>query len=157
MPGLESSPLTTDRLTNESRKFCSTPVGGKVAVRICADASDPIPVSITAAAAGLAVQKDSSTIGTPGIQQTLISYTVPVSKTHEFKRLIVSCQRAGKFEVEVNGSNIGNIRLGAGLYDFAFEWAGRTALAGDLVEVLYTQRSGIGASDVDAHLMLTEM
>ena len=90
MPGLESAPLTSDRLTNETRKFCSTPVGGKVAVRICADASDPIPVSLVANTPGLAVQKDDSRVSTPGAQQTLISFTVPIGKTHELKRLNIS-------------------------------------------------------------------
>lgn len=107
--------------------------------------------------AGVSVYYDATATGTPGIEQTLITFSVPAGKTHELKRLQVSSFRAGKFVVEAGGSIIGTIRSGAAEFNPVFEWdPGRSISAGTLVEVKYTQRADSGASDVEAFLMLIE-
>lgn len=150
--------LPNNLCDREMDKFVAAPNGGQTAVRIFNSPSDPITVSLTSSTAGMNVFKDSSgTLSTPGIQQTLITYSVPVGKTHELKTLNLSTFQPGTIVIEAGGSIIGKMRSAASAINPTFKWEpGRSFSAGTLIEVKYTQRSGTAASDVDAYLMLIE-
>ena len=159
MPGLESAPLTRDRLTNETRKFCETPVLKRVSVRVCADAADPVPVTIIAGAGPIGSPHfaDADTVTTPGGTKVLISESVPAATTRCLTKVIVSCRKAGIVNVTADGSLIGTSRTGAGKPDALIEWNPTRAITtGVTIEVTFTQTNGT-TTDIQGHLMATDM
>ena len=139
----------------EQDKFCEDSAG-KTAVRVCAD-TDPLPVTFSGATGGTKIHVDGSGTGIAGSAVTLISFSVPVSTTRRLTKVIVSCRRSGLVEIEAGGARIGTKRISAAEMDAVFEWnPTRDIAAGTIVEVKYTQFQGTG-SDVDAHLMATDV
>lgn len=157
MPGLESAPLTTDRLSNESRKFCATPNLGRVAVRVCADAVDPLPVEIVDGVVGGSPHfADADDTTTAGGTKTLISEAVPAATTRCLTRVIVSCRKAGIAKVTADGALIGTSRTAPGKPDAVIEWTPIRAIAtGVTIAVTFTQTTGT-TTDIQAHLMATD-
>ena len=95
----------------------------------------------------------ASTVGTPGVEQTLISHTVAVGKTRTLSKLLVTSRGPGKTRLLVGGTEIASGRVSAGNLNFDHQlspW--RNVAAGVLIEVKYLQLTGTPASDVEAYL-----
>lgn len=99
---------------------------------------------------------DQRTVATPGTPEDLISVTVPASTTRKISKVIVSCNKSGKFEVKINAIVIGSGRTGPGNTNVEFNWLPtRSAVATDVIKVTFNQLRG-PATDVEAYLMATD-
>lgn len=138
----------------EFQKFKETPAG-KTAVRVCVDSDTPVPV-VLSAGGGAAFFADAQTLTTPGVEQTLITTTVPVGKIRHLSKVIVSCSTRGAFVIEAGGSVIGSGRTGAAEKNTFFEWVPRREVAaGVTIDIKHTAASGV-ASDIEAYLMAAD-
>jgi len=122
------------------------------------DAGSPIPVVVTTGSAGVPWFEDFEGAHPAGVgPHTILSMTVPVSKTRSLTRLQVSCRQESVWTVTQNGTVVGTLRTGAAQPSDSFEWNPvRAAAAGDIIDVVLTKRSGTADTDVAAHLMGVE-
>lgn len=144
------SPALVDREQGKFRDAGGT--NTKVAVQI--EGSD---VAFGGGYKGVLALKHASSSTTPGVQQTLITYTVPASLSHDIHRVAVSCRQDGKVLIESNGSVVGIVRTSPAKSDAVFIWTPPvTAATGQIVSVKFTARSGSPVTDVDSFLMADE-
>lgn len=95
---------------------------------------------------------------TPGVQQTLLNFTVPASEIRVLHLLQISCRFEGDFRVELDGALIGSGRTSPAEPNAVFTWAGgRTADENLDVEVKFTSRTGAPNTEkVEAYLQTTD-
>lgn len=99
---------------------------------------------------------EAITITTPGIEQTLISYTVPALKTFNLLNVVVVCRQEATFKIIGDGSQIGSGRTGAANPNVNFPYrVARSYISGKLIEVKATARSGSSAADIECYLQGT--
>lgn len=144
------SPALVDREQGKFRDAGGTQT--KVAVQI--EGSD---IAFGGGYKGTLSLSSASTVTNPGVEQTLITYAVPVSVSHDVHRVAISCRQDGKAVIEVNGSTVGVVRTSPSKVDAVFSWTPPVqATTGQTVTVKFTARSGTASSDVDAFLMADE-
>lgn len=87
---------------------------------------------------------------------TLISYSVLVGQTLDLSHLEVSCRLESVIEAQQNGQVIATLRTGAAQPKDSLIWyPNRVLIAGDLIEIIITKRTGTPDVSVGAHLMGT--
>lgn len=146
--------LPPNLVDREQGKFRDTGIPGLTKLGIQIEGSD---VSLGSFYNGVLALNSASTITTPGVQQTLISYSVPATKTHALHRVVVSCRQDGKAVLEVNSVIVGVMRTSPSKIDSFFVWTPPQVVAtGILIELKFTSRSGSAASDLDAFIMADE-
>ena len=144
------SPALVDREQGKFRDAGGTQT--KVAVQI--EGSD---IAFGGGYKGTLALSTASTVTTPGVQQTLITYAVPASVSHDVHRVAISCRQDGKALIEVNGSTVGIVRTSPAKVDAVFVWTPPvTAATTQTVSVKFTARTGSPVTDVDAFLMADE-
>jgi len=105
---------------------------------------------------GTPVFVDSAGLTTPGSQQTLASYTVPVTKILSLLSAQVICRQESTFEVLADSVVIGSGRTGPASPNVNFSYrVARQLPAGTLVEVKATARSGSGSADIECYIQGT--
>jgi hypothetical protein len=99
---------------------------------------------------------DYQGVTTPGIEQTLISYTVPAGKTFNLLNAMVICRFESKIRILGDGSQIGSGRSGAAVPNVNFPFrVARSYSSGKIVEVKATARSGSPVADIECYLQGT--
>jgi hypothetical protein len=99
---------------------------------------------------------DASSVTTPGIEQTLASYTVPALNTFNLLSGTVVCRQECSFQMYGDGSLIGSGRTGPGNPNVNFTYRiSRSFVAGKIIEVKATARSGSAPSDIECYLQGT--
>lgn len=127
---------------------------GRLHVKVSNKQTEPIPVTITDSEPGDPFFLDASMLSTPGIDQTLLSYTVPVGQKLYLSTLSSSLRIEGFLKVLLEGSLIGSARSGAAKPDVSFTWSPRReVLPGETVQVVYRQRASSPIVEIAAHLM----
>lgn len=108
---------------------------------------------------GSPVFVDSGAIqSTPGVQQTLITSTVPSGKIRYLQQVILSCRIEGTFEILANGVLVGSGRTGASLPTVQFPYVPpRPFVAGTVITVKLTTRTGSPSASVEAYLQATDV
>lgn len=115
-----------------------------------------IPVS--ASEAGDAVHDTFTGISTPGIEQTLITSTVPVGKKRKMTRIYMTGRQPGTYKVEDGSGIIATGRIGAARLVDVFRWEPRLELAaGTTITMKFTSLAGAPASDIEAYLMASDL
>ena len=98
--------------------------------------------------------------GTPffsEVQTTLISEVVPASTTRKLSKVVVSCRKAGKFNIKINSTIVGSGRIGPGKLNAEFRFSPvRSAVATDTIVVEFEQFIGTTTA-VEAYLMATDV
>lgn len=99
---------------------------------------------------------DASTITTPGTEQTLTTYTVPALKTANLLSVQVVCRQECTFQIYGDTALIGSGRTGAAVPNVNFTYrVARSFIAGKIIEVKATARSGSAASSIECYLQAT--
>ena len=144
-------PKTQQSREYENFKETST---GDVARRVCADATDPVAVTIVSGTGGLGVYLDDQRTPVLGTQTT-ISNAVPAGKTHSLTQVRVTCRQPIEYRVKIDATVIGSGRTGAGDYNSSFTWSpNRPATAGQTVSVEIDAKQPL--SDVETYVQMIE-
>lgn len=100
-------------------------------------------------------QESGSDLTTPGIEQTIISVTVPASKLWKMRDARVVCRAHGTFVILIDGVLAGSGRTGPGQPNGKFPWSPFIrAEAGQLVEIKFLETVG-PECDLEAYLAVT--
>ncbi len=100
-----------DKLAVEDRVRYSFRISPKDIDKTCQavcienDLSDPVPVSFAIAGTSKIISGDQSAV-IAGINQTVVSYTVPVGKTFVLYEVSGTSTNKSKFSVEVDGAEV---------------------------------------------------
>jgi len=114
--------------------------------------------SVSTAPAGTAVFNDVQATTTPGVEQTLFSFSVPALTTRNLTSLIVTCRLPTTFNLYAGGAIIATGRTGAGNPNAGFVWAPARGIAtGVTVELKLLARAGLPATDAEAYLMSSDI
>ena len=101
---------------------------------------------------GLPVFFEAAAITTPGTLQTLISYTVPVSKTFNLLQVLLACRQEASFQIYGDGNLIGSGRTGAASPNVNFPYrVARSYVSGKIIEIKATARSGSVAANIECY------
>lgn len=105
---------------------------------------------------GTAVFVDAQAASTPGLEQTLLSYTVPASVVLNLLSMQVICRMESFFEIYGDGVLIGSGRTGAATpnVNFAYRVA-RTFETGSIIELKITARTGSAVTSIETYLQGT--
>lgn len=99
---------------------------------------------------------DYQGLTTPGTQQVLINYTVPVGKTLNLLEVKVICRHEATAEIDGDGSIIGSLRTSAANPNGFFSYRiARSFTSGKIVEVRATARNGSPVADIECYLQGT--
>ena len=99
---------------------------------------------------------EAATLTTPSTEQTLISYTVPASKTLNIASARVVCRQESFFEVYGDGTLIGSGRTGPASPNVYFDYSvSPSFVSGKIIEIKATARSGSPASSIEAYVHAT--
>jgi hypothetical protein len=152
---LQLDGATADVLVDKGMPFmCYDEDQNKFFFVRCVDGTIPVSES----EAGDPVFEDAQSVTTPGIEQTLISTTVPALKLRKLKKVIVTCRQPGKYKIDDGSVIIGSGRTGAANLDSEFKWEPRRDItAGTTLNVKFTADSASPASDVEAYLMASDL
>lgn len=91
---------------------------------------------------GTPVFFEMSSLTTPGVEQTLVSFTVPAETTRMLHRVIIVCRMEGSFRVLSDGSVIGSGRTGAAQPNVFFDFTPpRPVSEGTVIDVLFEART----------------
>lgn len=94
---------------------------------------------------------------TPGVEQTLISQTVPAGTTRNISQVIVATRVTGVFQVLSDDEIIGSGRTGPGGTG-PMTWSPPRALAaGTEYQVIFQARDNSPPQDVEAYVQATDM
>lgn len=105
---------------------------------------------------GAATFIDSETLTTPGLEQTLISYTVPAPFHFNLLSMQLACRSEASFKIYGDGSLIGSGRTGAAAPNVNFPYrVARTFLSGKIIEVKATARDGSAVAAIEAYIQGT--
>jgi hypothetical protein len=146
----------TQKLENE--KFATSSLG-KTVVRVADDEALAVLEQILAlqgGSAGAPFHEDAQTQTTPGVEQTLISFTVGAGLSRNLNRARVVCRHRVKYNIEVNGQVVGSGRTGAGNLTDDFIWLPGFPVAQSILVELKATQSGGPATDIEAYLMGNE-
>ena len=103
------------------------------------------------------IHNSAEAVVTPGVEQTLISYLVPVGKVHNLHQVVLSCRVTGSFRVEIDGSLMGSGRTGAASPNSSMSFVPTLSLSeGTLVEVKYCSAAGSLLQRVEAYAQAAE-
>ena len=103
---------------------------------------------------GTGVFTEAQTVTTPGVEQTIFSFSVPALTTRNLSNLRVSCRLPTTFNLEAGGVTIATGRTGPGTPNAHFNWLPpRGVSAGTTIELKLLARSGLPSTDVEAYLM----
>ena len=107
---------------------------------------------------GTPVYLQVETTTTPGVEQTLITSTVPAATTRTLHRLSICCRMESSYKVFADGQIIASGRTGAAVPNSDFAFTPPRALdEGTVLEVVFQSRSGAPAVDVEAYLQATDL
>ena len=99
---------------------------------------------------------DASETTTPGVEQTIISYTVPALQTFNLLNVAVICRQESAFQVFADASLIGSGRTGPASPNVNFSYrVARSFPAATIIEVKATARSGSVAAPIECYLQAT--
>lgn len=103
---------------------------------------------------------DAKTVTTPGIEQTLLTFTAPSGPTALIRRLtsvIVTCRSSGGYRLLVNGSEVGSGRTGVAVPNASFQWyPSRPLPAGATIELKYICTGSQPSRTIEAYLMAVD-
>lgn len=107
---------------------------------------------------GTPVFFEVSSSTTPGVEQTLISLTVPAATTRFLYQVVVVCRMEGVFKILSDSYLIGSGRTGAAQPNVAFLFnPPRPTSAGSVVDVLFEARVGSPVVDVEVFIHATDL
>jgi len=87
---------------------------------------------------------DAPDVAVTGVEQSLLSFTVPVSTTRRLHQARVTCAWDGTFTAKLNGSVIGQGRTGPSDRNAPFFWTpSRPISAGDEFELVFKGAQGV--------------
>ena len=111
------------------------------------------PVQVDTSSSQVPFFFDFSDVVSGGSPVILLSITVNFGETLALNRLEISCRIESLIQVTKNGEVIADLRTGAAQPSSSFLWyPGRDCLAGEVIEVVLTKRSGTSDISVGAHL-----
>jgi hypothetical protein len=94
---------------------------------------------------------------TPGVEQTLLSLTIPALTTRFVHQVVVVCRMEGSFRVLSDSSLIGSGRTGAAQSNVAFNFSPpRPLLAGSVLDVLFESRPNSPVVDVEVFVQAAD-
>lgn len=115
-----------------------------------------IPVSFSEA--GTPFYEGNQTVSTPGVEQTILDFTVAASKIRRLNQAIVTSGTThGLFRIQRGSDIIGSGRIGSGNLNNTFPWLPRfEAAAGQRIRLFYLQPTG-KARDIEAYIQGNEI
>jgi len=126
---------------------------GRLHVKVANKASEPIAVTFVESVND-EFFADATDIGTtPGVDQTLISFVVPIATQRQLSAVRATCRQEGIFWVLAGGLKIGSGLTGPG-QPSSFSWTpARAIAAGVTIEVKFQERATGPVTTVDCFLM----
>jgi hypothetical protein len=99
---------------------------------------------------------EANTVTTPGIEQSILSYTVPASMSLNLYAIKFICRQSCTFQVYGDSALIGSGRTGPSENNIYFDYRiARQFSAGKIIEVKTTARTGLPATEVEVYLQGT--
>lgn len=146
---------TADLATDKGMPMvCYDEDQGKFFFIRCEDGT--IPVSFSEA--GDPVHLKFAGVSTPGVEQTLITDTVPVGKKRRMSKIYMTGRQPGTYKLEDGSGIIATGRIGAARLVDTFSWEPRVELvAGTTITLKFTSLSGTPASDIEAYVMASDL
>lgn len=127
---------------------------GRLHTKISNKADEPIPV-IFQEGVPLFISADDTT--NPGIEKTILSYTVPALNTVLISNIIVTCRIESVFKLKVNGDVVGTVRTGAARPNDRFPFdPSFPALQNQNIEITVKARDNSPISDCEAYLQASQ-
>lgn len=148
-----------DRSINVFRESNDFPSATKVGVEVENDATNPVPVYIVDGEPGTPIHLQSGIVATtPGIIQSLISFTVPALTARDCYQATVVCRSHGRWEATLNGSIIiASGRTGPASPNSKFSWSPRRILSsGDTIALTFKAVSDAPISEAEAYFMSSD-
>lgn len=113
---------------------------------------------VTSSPPGDPVFTQVQTVTTPGVEQSLFSFSVPALTTRNLTTLNVTCTLPTVFNLFSGGVKVATGRTGPGEPNANFVWApSRAVAAGTTVELKLLSLAGVSATDVEAYLMSSDV
>lgn len=127
---------------------------GRLHVKVANQTSEAIPVVIVdTPAGGGEVYFNFDGLSTPGVEQTLISTTVPADTTRRLDLAVMVSRFEGTFRIYADSELIGSGRTGPG-QKASFAWdPKRPFLEAAVIELKFTQRQNSPPQNIEAYLM----
>lgn len=115
-------------------------------------------IPITISESGDSIHLRYSGVSTPGLEQTLITTTVPAGKQRKLTKLYVTGRQPATYKLSNGVDTIASGRIGPAKLVDVFRWEPRESIAaGTTLTLTLTSLSGTGASDVEAYLMASDL
>lgn len=106
---------------------------------------------------GSPIHKEAQDLTTPGSEQTLLSYTIPVAKTHQLFQIIVSCRIESFWTLDIDGTVIASGRTGSANPKDVFPvFPGRDIATGTVVTLKLKSRSNSPIVDCEGYIHASE-
>lgn len=106
---------------------------------------------------GTPIYIEATAATTPGVEQALISASVPVGMTRYLHQVIVVCRMEGKFKVMVGYAVVASGRTGPASSSAQFVWTPpRSVASGSQIQVLFQARDGSPGVDVEAFIQASD-
>ena len=122
------------------------------------DKGCPIVQTVNQGFGGDSTFVDSQSTTTPGISQTLFSFSVPATKTRHLHQLFVTCRIEGSYNLIAGSAIIASGRTGASTPNNRFNFTpSRSFPSGTTIKLDFQSRTGSPAVDVEAYLMATDI
>lgn len=146
---------TADLATDKGMPFiCYDEDQNKFFFVRCEDGTIPVSQS----EAGDAVHLTFAGISTPGIEQTLITSTVPVGKRRKMTQLYVTGRQPGTYRLDDGSGIIASGRIGPAILKDVFRFEPRQEFAaGTTLTLKFTSLAGTPASDIEAYVMASDL
>lgn len=109
--------------------------------------------SILASDSGSPFFSEVKTVTTPGVKQTLLTYTVQVNEQLALSQIYLTCRQSGFFELKSDGDLIASGRTGPSSLNVNFSFFPfRNIDSGKVLVLEFTQGTGGPATDIEAYL-----
>lgn len=116
----------------------------------------PLPVTVDGETGSPFFIEASDVDTTPGIDQTLITFSVAAGILRRLRQALVDCRMEGVFKVTANGATIGSGKTGPGC-DGKITWNPARALPDSAVcSVIFRARAGSAVTKVSAYLQCAD-
>jgi len=157
MPSLPNDNFRSPLMLDNDTPYVGNSTGpdgrGRVHTKISNTTAEPVPVEIVDGTPGIKFFSDIfDEPTTPGADQTLLSFTVPVSTLRQVNKVNVTLRQESYFWIEADGLKVGSGLTGPGQKSEICFNPTRPFSPGTLIEVKLKQRNGSAVTTVDCVL-----
>lgn len=129
---------------------------GRFHVKIANKTTEPVPVVFSDMGTPLFIS--NADVTDPGVEKSLITYTVPLNEKLLLQQISVSCRIESVFKITINGQIIGTLRTGAARPNDRFSYTpSYWVLSNEIVEVTVKARGLSPISDCEVYLQASTL